>query len=111
MNIDELTLGQIKQLTSLVGSGADDSHWQVGECYFIRAVTHHYTGRLVKVTPMELVLVDAAWIADSGRFAQCIANGTLSEVEPYPDGQEVVVGRGALVDATLWQHPLPREEA
>lgn len=32
--------------------------------------------------------------------------GTLDEVEPYPD--PVSIARGAIVDATLWRHALPR---
>lgn len=86
-------------------SGA--SHpYRVGEKYFIRTVTHHYTGELVAVFDGELVLKDAAWIADSGRFADALKSGNLSEVEPFPQG-EVVIGRGAIVDASIWNHTLP----
>jgi hypothetical protein len=68
----------------------------------------HYTGRLVRVTPGELVLTDCAWIADSGRWSAALATGSLGEIEPYPDG-EVVVSRGAIVDVCRWSHPLPRK--
>ena len=77
---------------------------------FIRTVTHHYTGRLLAVFPLELVLTDAAWIAEDGRFMDAIATGEFSEVEPYPDGAEVVIGRGAIVDATVVSWPLPRAQ-
>jgi hypothetical protein len=83
----------------------------VGKNYFIRCITHHYTGRLVGFTPRgDFVLVDAAWIADDGRFAQAMATGELSEVEPYPDGQEVFVNRETHADATEWKFPLPRKQ-
>ena len=112
MNINELTLGQIKEIQALVGGTTEkpeaNGHWEVGFNYFIRTVTHHFTGMLVAATDKELVLVDAAWIADDGRFNECIANGTCSEVEPFPDGQEVIIGRGSLIDATRWNHDLPR---
>jgi hypothetical protein len=84
--------------------------WQVGKNYFIRTVTHHLTGTLVEVTPQELWLKDAAWIADDGRFMQALRDGTLNEIEPFPDGAEVPVGRGALIDAVVWVHPLPRTQ-
>jgi len=86
--------------------------WKVNKNYFIRTVTHYLTGRLVNITSQELILVDAAWIADTGRYADAIAGAkaTLNEVEPYPDGQEVIVGRGAIVDATEWMHKLPRKQ-
>jgi len=78
---------------------------------FIRSVTHHYTGRLVRVASDALVLEDAAWIADDGRFADAVSKGTFNEVEPYPDGQ-LIVGRGAIVDC--WCLPvgvqLPRKQ-
>ena len=106
--IENMTLGELQKLIQLLPKQADDSHWCIGSNYFIRTVTHHITGRLVKVTPQELVLVDAAWIADDGRFHEAMASGTLNEVEPYPDGAEVIVGRGSLIDATQWVHPLPR---
>jgi len=50
------------------------------------------------VTDEEFVIEDAAWIADTGRFADAIAKAEFGEVEPYPDG-EVILGRGALIDA------------
>ena len=79
----------------------------VGEKVFIRTVTHHYTGRLVAADERWLRLADAAWIADDGRFAECLANGTPSEVEPFPD--ECLIGVGAVLDVSLWAHDLPRE--
>jgi hypothetical protein len=96
----------------------DDAHttghlpnnpWAVGQKYFIRTVTHHYTGRLAVVHPHELVLSEAAWVADSGRWAYALKTGTLSEVEPFPDGP-VIISRGVIVDAARWDHDLPRAQ-
>lgn len=76
---------------------------------FIRTVTHHYTGRLVAVHEKELVLEDVAWIADSGRFADALKSGNFNEVEPFPDGPRII-GRGAVIDAGVWPHALPRTQ-
>lgn len=84
--------------------------YEVGANYFVRTVTHHFTGRLVEVGGQELVLEDAAWIADSGRWMSAIATGSLGEVEPYPDGARVIVGRAGLVDAVKITWPLPRSQ-
>lgn len=84
------------------------SHIQVGQTYFIRTVTMHYTGRVTAISDAEILLEDAAWIADSGRFHNALKTGELGEVEPFVD--PVVVGRAALVDATPWRHALPREQ-
>lgn len=80
----------------------------VGERVFVRTVTMHYTGRLVSFDPDSIVLSDAAWIADSGRFHDALTTGKLNEVEPFLD--DVIVGRGALVDITRWNHELPRTQ-
>jgi hypothetical protein len=80
----------------------DSSHWKIGKNYFIRTVTHHLVGKLVKVSRFELVLLDAAWIPDDGRFNVAVGKGEVAEVEPFPDG-ELIVGRGSLIDAIQWQ--------
>jgi len=112
MNIDDLTVGQAKELAALFGSKAapkQDSPWVIDRNYLIRTVTMTLTGRLVFVGEHELALEDAAWIADTGRFFDALRDGTLSEVEPFPEGR-VIVGRGAIVDAAEWSHPLPRDQ-
>src|SRR5579862_7471169 len=81
--------------------------YHVGANYFIRSVTMYYTGRLIAVTEHELVLEDASWIASTGRFADAFKQGAFDEVEPFPDG-EVIIGRGAIVDACQWPRELPR---
>lgn len=81
--------------------------WKLGKAYFIRTVTMYLTGKLVKLTPQELVLEDAAWIADTGRFSQAMKTGNFNEVEPF--NGPVIVGRGSIIDAQEWSLVLPRE--
>lgn len=76
----------------------EEGPWEVGKIYLIRTVTMIDTGRLVAVTPHELILEDAAWIADTGRFADALRSMSFDEVEPFPAGR-VIVGRGAIIDA------------
>lgn len=100
MNIDNLTIGEAMQIAEMVGGGKnpDDTHWKIGKCYLIRTVTMVQTGRLVKVCPQELVLEDAAWIADTGRFADALISSEFNEVEPFPPGP-VIIGRQSIIDA------------
>ena len=89
----------------------EGSPWILGEKYFIRTVTMALCGRLVDVTEKEIILESASWIADTGRFADFL-NGKQSnsmEVEPFPEGN-VIVGRGALIDATIWKHDLLQKQ-
>jgi len=99
MTLDDLTLGDAKKLAGLFGAPADHAAaWEIGKIYLIRTVTMIDTGRLVLVTPQELVLEEAAWIADTGRFAQAVKAAEFDEVEPFPDGK-VIIGRGSIIDA------------
>lgn len=100
----ELSLSEILELLN----GGKSHSFEIGKCYLIRTVTMHYTGRLVSVTDSDIVLTDAAWIADTGRYSNSLHEGSLSEVEPYPG--LVVVSRFAIVDFAVWNFPLPREQ-
>lgn len=104
MTIDDLTIGQARELAMMfprVTPMNQSGHaWEIGKIYLIRTVTMIDTGRLVAVTDHELVLEEAAWIADTGRFAQAVANAEFGEVEPFPDGR-VIIGRGAIIDAVV----------
>jgi len=77
----------------------ENHSYEVGKAYFIRSVTMYYTGRIAGITDTDLVLEDAAWIADTGRFATALKTGSLNEVEPFTD--PVILPRGAIVDATV----------
>ncbi len=104
MDIEKITIAEAREIARLLGAQPVNSTpypWEIGKAYFIRTVTYHYTGRLAAITPIELVFEDAAWIADSGRFADALKSGSFSEVEPFPDGKKIIIGRAMVVDAVL----------
>lgn len=75
--------------------------FEIGEYYFIRTVTNYFHGRLVEVTPLEFVLLEAVWIADTGRFHQFVTGKAQpNEVEPYDPTIPVIVSRGGYIEAT-----------
>ena len=74
----------------------------------IRTVTCFQVGEIVAFDALEIILHDASWVADTGRFTQALRSGVLNEVEPFADGL-CSVGRGAVVDIANWKHPLPTE--
>ncbi len=94
---------------ALTDRPAKDQSGFVGKNVFIRTVTFHYTGHLVSEGPTWLVLADAAWIGDSGRFSDALRTGNLSEVEPYPNS-EIRVAVGSVVDMCEWTADLPRDQ-
>lgn len=79
----------------------------VGQKLFIRTVTYHMTGKVVKRMGAFIQLEDAAWIADSGRFSDAIKSGKLSEVEPVGTAW---VNLSSVVDFFPWKHKLPAEQ-
>ena len=110
MNLDNMTIGELKEINSILGNkSSNDSHWKLGKPYFIRTVTHHFTGNLVLVTDKELVFNKVAWIADDGRLTDALEKCEFNEVEIYPDG-EVIIGRGALIDASILKGELPKKQ-
>lgn len=84
--------------------------YKIGENYFIRTVTHHHVGRLKAVYELELVLEKASWIPDDGVFHKAIQNGEVKEVEPFSHDEDVIIGRGALIDAQIIKWPLPTKQ-
>lgn len=79
----------------------------IGKKVFIRTVTNYYTGQLAEYGEF-LHLEEAAWIADTGRFADALKNGQLHEVEPFP--ADCWIATGSVVDISEWHHDLPRDQ-
>lgn len=102
MNLNDLTLGQIKELRSIFGSSEmakEDCPFEIGENYLIRTVTFTLTGKIKSKTGQFLVLSDADWIADTGRFSEALENSDkFNEVEPFKN--DAIVSKGSIVDAT-----------
>lgn len=85
-----------------------ESIYKLGAKLLVQTVTFSYTGRLTYVSDTELVLEEAAWVADTGRFTQFLAKGQLNEVEPFPN--LVSIARGSIVAVSPWMHELPRKQ-
>ena len=89
-----------------------DCPWEIGKTYYFRLATYAWCGTVRAVGPNEIVLEPAAWVADSGRFANAMAEGLTSvdqsEIEPV-DGR-VIIGRGALIDSVEYPHDVPEEQ-
>ncbi len=105
MNVEEMKLKELLALASAFGAKPDDTAFEVGKQYLIRTVTMYYTGRIIRITSKELVLEDAAWICDTGRFHDCLKEGRFNEVEPYIEN--VIIPRDTIVDGSIWTHKLP----
>jgi hypothetical protein len=56
------------------------------------------SGRVVAANDRWIVLEDACWIADTGRFSDALKKCQFNETEPFPDGR-VIIGAGSIIDA------------
>ena len=105
--IDSLTIAEAREIAALFSRSSAlplvaapvESPYEIGKHYLIRTVSMIDTGRVVAVTPLEIVLEDACWIADTGRFADALKAGDFSEVEPFPADRRVILNRSAVIDA------------
>ena len=90
----------MKDLKEIFGETKKENPFSgsIGKCYFIRTVTYHYTGRVKDVIGDFIILSNAAWIADSGRFYDALKKEEFSEVEPFLN--DVLLNIGSIVDAT-----------
>lgn len=74
---------------------------------FARTVTFHVTGEITEINGHWATLKDAAWVADSGRFADALKTCNFNEVEPYQ--KEVFLNLETVTDATIIDE-LPKDQ-
>ena len=81
--------------------------FELGKKYLIRTVTYFSLGEVIAICGNFLVLQNASWVADTGRFQQALQNGELAEVELTGT---CYVNIASIVDAFPWAHELPSKQ-
>ena len=116
INLNELSFAELQkkikemqaQKTKVVSK---ESGWEIGENYLIRTVTHIQVGQLEEINDKEIILCNASWVADTGRFHEMqlkgLENDDDSEIEPFVNN--IIINRSALIDATKYNHKLPKQ--
>jgi hypothetical protein len=94
----KVKIGELKEM--LLKEGGHSLYKYKDKNVFIRSVTHHYTGKVIDVTQMDLTLTKACWIADDGRFNAFLKDPkkNVKESEPYVDDVTIMIG--AIIDMT-----------
>ncbi len=90
----------IRPVVEVPKGDASNPFMELGKDYFVRTVTHYFTGRLIWVGEQEIVFEDASWVADTGRFNEFLEGKTVNEVEPFPRDSRVIIGRSSIIDMT-----------
>ena len=85
---------------------SSEGPFEIGKAYLIRTVTYHQVGVLKDIQGDFLIFKDASWVADSGRFSDCISKGSFNEVEYVGS---MMINRTAIVDAFPWENKVPKE--
>lgn len=107
MNLEEMTIAQFKELSNLFNKPKERLvPFKVGDKLFIRTVTLYYTGEVKEIIGSWVVLKDAAWVADTGRFHDFLKDGTCNEYEGFI--KDVKIPMDSIIDVTEWCFPLFR---
>lgn len=105
MDIENLTLGQIKEIQLLCGTkNTNKPPFKIGEKYFIRTATYFHLGRLKEISEKWLILQEASWIVDTGRFFDFLKDGKCNEYESFQD--DIFIPLDSVIDITKWNHDL-----
>jgi len=105
IDINELTMAQVKEIANMV-AGTSPHPFKIGGKYFFRTVTHAHTGQVKAVKGNFLVLENATWIADTGRFANALKDEVFDEVEPFTS--DCILNMETIIDATELHGELPK---
>ena len=104
-------MNKLELIKAILGSSCDskedNSFWNVGSDYVVRTVTMIYLGKLKDINSTELLLEDCAWGPETSRWNEFLNGKAPHEMEPYP--HDVIIGRGAILDATIYKSKLKRE--
>jgi hypothetical protein len=69
---------------------------EIGKCYYVRTLTDHWIGRVIKTELFAVTLEDASWVADSGRLHIFMRDGKADNMEIEPvHGSGAGAGAGA----------------
>ena len=80
------------------------SYELIGKKIFVRTVTYHLVGEVVKIVGKLVFLKKASWVVASGRFMQFIKDG---EIEEYEEVGDWFFNLDTVVDGCEWKHNLP----
>ena len=106
IEISEETYEKIKDQINYEDIFDIDSYEQlIGKKIFIRTVTYHLLGEVVKIVGKLVFMKNTVWVADSGRFMQFIKEGEINEYEEVGDW---FFNLETVIDGCEWKHELPK---
>ncbi len=77
-----------------------------GQAYYVETFGKAWVGRVCDATETEVVLENAAWVADTGRYHTFLSTGRSEQVEVEPTTQRVTIPLAYVSSKMDWPHPL-----
>ena len=109
-NTDDLTIGQLKELKSIVGNDSGSPRYPTlkpGSRWMFFGVPSYTLGEVVEQAGAFVRLKGGGWVADTGRLHEAFQHGTVSEFEPF--GADTWVNLDATTRIVAWEHDLISE--
>ena len=97
-------------LRGMVSSAVHECPFEVGKQYLFRTIGYHWLGRVQSVRGRFLILEDASWVADTGRYSEALAGkiGELSSSELEPSPRPVILNMDHVTDSVEYPFQIPR---
>lgn len=80
--------------------------FELGKKYFVMTVTYFIVGELVDQDDKFLKFKTVSMVADTGRFTDFLRDGKKEGMEIELFANDVIIAKGAIVNATEWKHDL-----
>ncbi len=78
--------------------------FEVGTRVFIRTVAYYYLGEVTEVSEDSVMLKDAYWIPNTGKFGNFLMEGKPELKEKYP--MPVTLNSRLFTDWVVWPHDI-----
>lgn len=84
--------------------------FDVGKQYLLRTIGYHWLGRVKLIVGKFLILEEASWVADTGRYSEALSGkiGELQSSELEPSPRPVIVNVDHVTDAVEYPFQIPR---
>lgn len=80
---------------------------EVDKYYLLLTMTFYWVGKVVRLTPTDIVITDAAQVFDAGELSESLKTGEVRLCQAIPSGVNVTVPRAGTT-ALDWPHKLLR---
>lgn len=102
----ELSFAELKSLLCV----GVELPFKIGTAYLFRTIGYHWLGRVKAQCGKFLVLDEATWVADTGRYNEAVQGriAELSSSELEPACRDVILNTDHITDATEYPFQIPR---